>query len=88
VADDKEVKNLLESAIATSEQQPSSQGIKQLDSYKVAMNDSPAMAKADKIKKRRDFIRKLAVLQCVSELDGTTSILVLPVFHTPSCYLT
>ena len=30
-ADDKEVKNLLESAIATSEQQPSSQGIKQLN---------------------------------------------------------
>jgi hypothetical protein len=34
------------------------------------------MAKADKIKKRRDFIRKLTLLQCVVELDGTTSVLV------------
>jgi hypothetical protein len=34
------------------------------------------MAKADKIKKRRDFIRKLSLLQCVVELDGTTSVLI------------
>jgi hypothetical protein len=34
-----------------------------------------AMAKGDKIKKRRDFIRKLALSQCVVEIDGTTSVL-------------
>ncbi len=39
------------------------------------MNDS-AMAKADKIKKRRDFIRKLTLSQCVVELDGATSVLI------------
>ncbi|KAI2492947.1 hypothetical protein MHU86_21586 [Fragilaria crotonensis] len=49
--DDEEVKNILESAIAAGEQQPSSQGIEQLALYKAALNDS-AMAKADKIKKR------------------------------------
>jgi hypothetical protein len=39
------------------------------------MNDS-AMAKADTIRERRDFIRKLALLQCFVELDGNTSILI------------
>jgi hypothetical protein len=43
--------------------------------YKVALNDS-AMAKADKMKKRRDFIRKLTLSQCIVECDGATSVLV------------
>jgi hypothetical protein len=43
--------------------------------YKVALNDS-AMAKGDKVKKRRDFIRKLTLSQCIVECNGATSVLV------------
>ena len=63
--------HLLQSSI----NQQHSQDIMQFGLYKVALKDS-ALTKADKTKKRRDFIQKLTLSQCVVELDGETSVLV------------
>ena len=60
---------------SSNNQQHSSQDIMHLGLYRVALKDS-ALAKADKTKKRRDFIQKLTLSQCVVELDGETSVLV------------
>lgn len=47
----------------------------QFDLYKAAVSDS-VTEKAQKAKKRQEFIRKLTLSQCVVEVDGTSSVVV------------
>jgi hypothetical protein len=67
---------------SSSNQQNSSQDITQLGLYKVALKES-ALTKADKTKKRRDFIQKLTLSQCFVELDGETSVVLVSIAGIP-----